>query len=351
MIDPEKIRRRLDEVWGSLGRQADAEGHEVMRACALTLIAVVDAEDHSETIAETLAELMREHPSRAIVVRLAKGQGDALEADVEARCWMPFGQRRQICSEQIVIDCTEKTLADVPGVILPLAIADLPVVLWCASERAWRSGAFPELAEPAGRVILDTMRVGHPLELLEAMKSRRGRAPGLGLIADLSWTRLTRWRSLLAQVFENELYRKQIPNFSEVVIEYEGIEGAPVPPTGLLLSGWLLSILGWRWEGGLPAGLRFCRRPADCRPARLAAFELLSHHEPVTRIAIARSGESCGEVRVEVAGLEPVRNRVSLPRSTDRLLLGEELAIYKPDPTFEQSLEWAVRVGRALTES
>ncbi len=367
MIDPEKLRRRLDEVWAGLGHQAGAEGHEVMRACALTLIAVADAGKLSETASETLAELMRQHPSRAILVRLAAGQADVLEADVEARCWTPFGTRRQICSEVIAIDCSEKTLGDLPGVILSLVVADLPVVLWCASDRARRLPAFASLAQPAGRIILDSVRAERPLELLASLKAtapsrdRKGADPslsqepesplrsrlGAGLVADLSWTRLTRWRSLLAQAFENELYRKQISRFSKIIIHCEGAGNAAVPPTALLLAGWLLSRLGWKVDAGLPPGLQFERRSAGCRPARLCAFEL---HSPDMSIAIARSGESLGEVRVEMAGLEPVRNRVSLPRSTDVLLLGEELNISRPDPIFEESLEWAVRLGIATNE-
>ena len=341
VIDPEQLRRRLDQVWLDLGRQADAEGHEVMRACALTLIAVVEEDGDPESAAETVAQLMREHPSRAIVVRLASGDRHLLEADVDARCWMAFGGRQQICSEQIVIRCSEKNLSEIPGVILPLIVADLPVVLWCSSERASRSAAFPQLIEPAGRVILDTFRFTNPVEALESLQAR--------VVADLSWTRLTRWRSLLAQVFENRLYRSRLPHISEAVIHYEGAEEARVPPTALLLAGWLTSRLGWPCDGErVPAGLRFERRPAECRPSRLAAFELISRRELSTRISIARTGEACGDVRVEVAGLEPVMNRVSLPRSTDLLLLGEELAIQKPDPIFAESLECAVRIGRAL---
>lgn len=348
-IDPEKLRKQLDEVWISLAREADAGGREVMRACALTLITVVEEEDDPEAGAETLAALMREHPGRTILIRLAAGGGALLEADVEARCWMPFGGRQQICSEQIVIRCSEKTLPEVPGVVLPLVVADLPVVLWCSSPRACRSEAFGPLAAPAGRVIVDTL-VGAPrLEAWDELadQSRRGGA----LVADLSWTRLTRWRALLAQVFENELYRRQLPYFCDLAVHYEGTS---LPPTALLLAGWLASTLGWQWAGRrlqsrqAEAQLRFERHPAASRPGRLSSFELMSRHDPATRIVVARSGPACGEVRVEVAGLEPVMNRVSLPPSTSLLLVGEELAIHAPDPVFERSLQAARQIVRTL---
>ena len=65
---------------------------------------------------ETLALLMREHPSRAVVVRVRDVDAPELEAKVLAQCWMPFGQRRQICCEQIEISTSNASLVDVPAV-------------------------------------------------------------------------------------------------------------------------------------------------------------------------------------------------------------------------------------------
>lgn len=347
VIDPEKLRKRLDEVWVSLGQEASAQGNSVMRACALTLIAVVDDDASIDSAAETLAQLMRQHPSRAIVVALARGEEALLDAGVDARCWMPFGGRQQICSEQIVIRCSEKTLGEVPSVVLPLIVPDLPAVLWCASERAARSPALPSLAAPVGRVLFDTFRAADPVAALERLSGVAG-LPAGPLIMDLSWTRLTRWRTLLAQVFENERYRAHLRDIAEAVIHYEGSLPQRVPPTALLLAGWLATRLGWPCDA---ARIRFEHERAAFPSTRLHAFELRSRGVPATRISILRTAESFGEVRVEMPGLEPVMNRVSLMRANDVLLLGEELAIEKPDLAFRESLPCALGIGRAASKS
>jgi len=330
VIDPEKIRRELDEVWTTLGREAGEAGEEVMRACALTLITVVDEDQNPDAVLQSLAELMREHPSRSIVVRVAAGEDDRLEAGVDARCWRPFGGRQQICSEQIVMQCSQKTLAEAPGVILPLVVADLPAVLWCPSARACRSPAFPALAATAGRIILDTGRC-----------PEAGAVPGAAAAADLSWTRLTRWRALLAQVFENDLCRRRIGDFSRLTVYYEFPRGAGIPRAALLLAGWVGSRLGWDADRAR-GGLRF-EGSEGSGPGRLRGFELDAEGEagPAIRISIARHGPASGQVRVDVAGHEPLMNRVSLQPSTDVLLLGEELGIQGRDAVFEQSREWA----------
>ena len=59
---------------------------------------------------------------------------------------MPFGHRRQICCEQIEITASDVSLPDVPAVVLPLAVADLPVMLWCRSARLFSLPAFATLA-------------------------------------------------------------------------------------------------------------------------------------------------------------------------------------------------------------
>ena len=86
-------------------------------------------------LGETIAALMPEHPARAMVIRLCGSGEAALSERVYSQCWMPFGQRRQICCEQIEIVSADASLADLPPVVLPLAVPDLPLMLWCRSPR------------------------------------------------------------------------------------------------------------------------------------------------------------------------------------------------------------------------
>jgi hypothetical protein len=66
-VQPEKILKDLGKLWVDLGTQ-DENG--VLRACALTFIVVVQETQDAGVIGETIAALMHEHPSRAIVIRV-----------------------------------------------------------------------------------------------------------------------------------------------------------------------------------------------------------------------------------------------------------------------------------------
>jgi hypothetical protein len=95
-LQPDRILRELSELWVSFGKQDGGESTGVLRACAMTLLVVAGAEEDAADVGETLASLMRDHPSRAIVVRVFDAEKAGLEARVFAQCWMPLGHRRQI---------------------------------------------------------------------------------------------------------------------------------------------------------------------------------------------------------------------------------------------------------------
>src|SRR6266536_1879491 len=137
-VAPEHILKELTHLWVSLGKQGETEtAAGVLRACTMTLIVIAEESEDVGALGETLAALMPEHPARSILIRL-RGAGEAtLTERVYAQCWLPFGQRRQICCEQIEIIATDAALADIAPVVLPLAVPDLPVIIWLRSARLW----------------------------------------------------------------------------------------------------------------------------------------------------------------------------------------------------------------------
>src|SRR5229473_1705452 len=251
-IQPDRVLHELSELWVSLGKQNGDEAAGVLRACAMTLVVVAEEREDAAEVGETLALLMREHPSRAVVVRVRDVNAPELEAKVLAQCWMPFGQRRQICCEQIEISTSNSSLVDVPAVVLPLVVADLPVILWFRPARLFASPALIDLSRIATKTIIDSAVFPDP----KAGLQRLARASSSGLrVGDLAWTRLTRWRELIAQIFENPVYFSHLPSITEVTISHP--RGAP--PVGTrYMAAWLRLCLG---KAGSNARIRWS--PAD----------------------------------------------------------------------------------------
>jgi hypothetical protein len=152
-VRPERILKDLRNLWVDLGKN-DPAG--VLRACAMTLIVLVEEERDAQAIGETLACLMHEHPSRAIVLRVRSGDEESLSARVFAQCWTPFGGRQQICCEQVEIISSLRSFTDVTSVLRALVVPDLPVVLYCPSEGLWPLPEFAALLPLASKLIINS---------------------------------------------------------------------------------------------------------------------------------------------------------------------------------------------------
>lgn len=262
VIQPEKILRELDELWVNLGKQEEAAaGNGVLRACAMTLL-VASAEPFEEAeVGETLALLMRDHPSRAIVLRIAATGEPRLDSRVYAQCWMPFGRRQQICCEQVEVAASVGRLLDVAPVVRSLLVPDLPVAMWVRSRELLDAPEFAPLLDTATKVIVDSAGVAD----LAGQAARIARlSRGERRVGDLAWTRLTRWRESIAGMFDSPVYAAKLDAIRNVRIDYEGDH---IPMGCCYLAAWL--------RHSLRRGLEFhFARVGDCTRARVQSVAL-----------------------------------------------------------------------------
>ncbi|HEX3745765.1 MAG TPA: glucose-6-phosphate dehydrogenase assembly protein OpcA [Bryobacteraceae bacterium] len=315
-ISPERILKELADLWVDSGKQGQAEGGSgVLRACSMTLLVLAEAQEDTQDLGETIAALMPEHPARTILVRLS-GAGDrSLAERVYSQCWMPFGQRRQICCEQVEITVSDGALADLQSVVLPLTVADLPLIVWCRSSRLLGMPAFREIANLAHKVILNSSTAADPAALLPRMSGAIEHGIMLG---DLSWTMLTRWREMLAQVFENQANAALLRRVDGIDVEWGGSRYLPA----LYLGAWVRDSLAA--AGGAPR-LQFARTSdGDALRVRLSGDGVTAEVERADdRMVVTLNGSS---------------QCTNLPQATDYLLMREELGIVRHDPVFEKTL-------------
>ena len=333
-IQPESILRELAELWVSLGKESDhGQPAGVLRACTMTLITLVEEAEDPTDVWSTMAALMPEHPSRAMVIRFRQSTARELASRVFSQCWMPFGHRRQICCEQIEISASDASLPDLAAVVLPLTVPDLPVMLWCRSARVFGLHDFEQIARIAHKLLLDSSNFPESATILAEIE-RRSRARQV--LGDLAWTRLTRVRELISQIFEGRSYLARLPEVAEVKISF----GGTVPPTtGYYLAAWLLDCLE---SAGAHPRLRWEPAPANS-PGRLSRIQLTGGAGDGLHIAICVSGDRerpCGDVQIDSLASHTV-----FPPDNDYVLLREELSIPGRDPVYEKSLARAVALA------
>jgi len=328
-IAPDRILHEMADLWVTLGKQGEGDAG-VLRACSMTLVVAAEESDDAQAIGETLAALMPEHPSRAIVIRFRSGDGRDLSSRVFAQCWMPFGHRQQICCEQIEITASDASLADLAAVLVPLKVPDLPVILWCRSPRVFGLPAFPQLAAVAQKVVLDSTAFEPQASAFAGLSAAvaAGRS-----VADLSWTRLTRWRELIAQIFENRAQMAHLAEIARIAIHYSS---AAAPATAYYLAAWLME--GLEKMGAHPEVV-FAADPGE--PAgRLTLVELRAQGGTDALVSIRLIEGRTADVRV--GGL---LSKTLLPALNDYSLMREELSIPGRDPVFERALAAAARLA------
>ncbi len=313
-VRPERILKDLEALWVELGQSDPDKRNAVLRACALTLLVALDENDDAQEASETVAELMHEHPSRAIVLRVDPQPGGALDARVVAQCWMPFGRRQQICCERIEIGAPAERLEEVPRLILGVTVPDLPFVLWCRGARLCGDSRLESLYAVVDKLIVDSAEFRSAAEGLAFVRA----SSALRLTGDLAWTRLTPWREMVALLFDDPAGELSPASVERVRIAHGG---AARPAPAEYLAGWL------RYTLPRPAEMIF-----EPRPREDAAIVELAFEGGGARASVSVEGAFA------VLRMHARECRLPFPPRPLSELLREELGILERDAAFEASL-------------
>jgi glucose-6-phosphate dehydrogenase assembly protein OpcA len=180
----------------------------------LTLIIVCEEDEYGDALAAS-AQAGREHPSRILLVVTGPGRQTSLDAEVRIGEGTP--------GEVVIVRMRGALTSHPASVIRPLLLPDSPVVTWYPGKCPSNMGS-DELASLAVRRLTDAARAARPMAALRARAENY--LPG---DTDLSWTRLTPWRALLAASLDQ--YPAKI---KRVTVEAERNN-----PSADLLAAWL----------------------------------------------------------------------------------------------------------------
>ncbi|MFI6283798.1 glucose-6-phosphate dehydrogenase assembly protein OpcA [Streptomyces sp. NPDC051018] len=275
----------------------------------LTLVIVTDEENAYDAL-KAASEASREHPSRTLVVikRVSRSPRDRAQArlDAEVRVGADAGT-----GETVVLRLYGEVTNHAQSVVLPLLLPDAPVVVWWPVNAPLDPAADP-LGALAQRRVTDAYAAEQPTRELAARAESY--TPG---DTDLSWTRITPWRSMLAAALDQV-------SCEVTAVEVEGEE---FNPSVELLAMWLADRLK------VPV-----RRTSSPGPG-LTAVRLES---TCGRIVLDRADGSLATLSIEG---QPDR-AVALKRRDTAELIAEELRRLDPDDTYASALRYGIdRLG------
>lgn len=300
--DTASIARRLVQL--------REQGGIVTTGRVLTLIVLAKSEDDLENIISTVNSVSREHPSRVLVLVSDDPRLDN-RLDAELRVGGDAG-----AAEIVVMHMAGEIGQHHSSVVTPLLLPDTPVVAWWPSEAPQVPAATP-IGRIAQRRITDSLCDPNS----NAIYTRRtGYTPG---DSDLSWSRLTNWRGVLASAFD-------LPPHSPVTSV--SIYGPQESPSVEVAAGWLADRLG------LPVN-RY-----STGEKKIPVDEKGRAKPPVTSVAFERENGQTLRIDIESATTASVTNgdqppfKVAVSRPTRSECLAEELRHLDHDTAYGRAL-------------
>lgn len=224
--------RDVERELGRLRHGAGVPGHlPRLRTSVMTHIAWVP-ERWEEAAMDTLAGLAERHPSRTIVLLPRPEEArDALDGDVDLRCFVRGGEDRQVCSEVIVLRLCGRRAASPASVVEPLLVADLPVFLRWRGALPFGAPELEQLTGVADRLVVDSTEWPEPAALYSRLPELFERIT----VSDIAWARLQPWREAVAALWPG-------------IADTASVRVAGPEAEALLLSAWIGARLGRRVE-------------------------------------------------------------------------------------------------------
>ena len=281
--------REVEEELGRLRHAAAAPGSAPnLRTSVMTHIAWVP-ERWVDAATDTLAGMGERHPSRTILLfPRPDDPRDALDGEVDLRCFVRAGEQGQVCSEVILIQLCGPRAKAPASVAMPLLIPDLPVFLRWRGEPWFGDPALDQLSDVADRLVLDSDEWSECDATLMRLPEIFDRIA----VSDIAWAKVQPWREACASLWPE-------------IADGETLRVAGPRGETLLLWGWL--------------------------QARLRK-ELDLEHEPAGEVEL-----------VEIDGDEVPVPRAKRGSSSD--LLSDQLEIFSRDRIYEEAVRGLAHVA------
>ena len=217
------VEERLAELRG--GERGEA------RTQLLDLVVLTDDPREAKRMTRLLEQLPGNRPSRAIIALAAHGARELDAAAEVVTTPSPSGAGELRC--ELVTLAAGDEGAVLPSLIASLLLPDLPVFLLLRLD--------PERWEPlvkacwsfASRVVVDSTGERSGLHSLPGLLAREPKRS----VTDLSWSKLTGWRELVARLFDPPRATRALARLDHIQVTHAGRSQAQAR----LLAAWILS--------------------------------------------------------------------------------------------------------------
>jgi glucose-6-phosphate dehydrogenase assembly protein OpcA len=354
--DVSSIEHELQQQW-----RIHASTRTVVRTRTLNLVI---ASPETQMPAELVEQVTQAHPCRVLVLERTR-EPSKLHAEISTSCASAQSGTSCLVREEVrLLAPAQLEGGKIESLVVPLLVSDVPVFLWWRGTPDFTSELFVRLAAHANRVILDSSEFKSAwsglTEIARAISSQSWRAR----ISDLAWGRMTIWRELTTQFFDNRRCGEHPQHIRLARIAYGG--GDHLPADAVLLAAWVAHQLGWRaaQPTQVSAATRnthfrlALQRDGDQReiefvsdgaaPPGIASLQLVAEGERAGLFTIEHTPDYHSLVTTSrLAGQEQVQRTVRSRISTLPEMIVRELSLTGRDVLYEQVLIAMSEIGGA----
>lgn len=347
--DVSAIERELRRQW-----QEQPFGESVVRTRTLNLV-IISRTDSVPP--EVIAQLTEAHPCRAIVVDLS-AEVATIAAHVASSCILTHTGASCLAREEVRLRTPVGVESrKLESMVASLLVAGLPTFLWWRGEPDVNSPVLTRLSAHCDRMVVDSADSRHPLSGVVALHRAisGGRLPA---VTDLAWSRITAWRELTAQFFDNRQCAEFANHIRQARIADLTRDG--MSSDALLFAAWVARQLDWHpirlqaprqeehriaFQGaGEPCEVQFISHHGTGRG--LESVQLIAPGNNKATFSVERTADAAGLITTTQLGTQQQVQRTVRNRSLDVAeMLGRELWSTSRDTLYERVLSVAAEMA------
>lgn len=288
------------------------------RTAVMTLVGVAHTDEDARRASEALRVLAGHHPSRILLIRPEPDLVASLGAT--ATLYGLDTEHHRTTFEEVVLEVGGQAANHLDSLVEAFTLSDLPVAVWYVNSIPLASDP---LLSVATAILVDSRDAPDPGQLRSLLQLARRRT-----LVDLSWSRLTPWRELLAGLFEPPTSRRWLESLESVEI------AGKIGPRRLL-GGWITAQTGLAPRRIALADARHVSLRLTCRSEDGEASFVVERVEG-QRLVVAEAVLPDGETHRMTATLA----EDPLARS-----LADALTHLRPDAVWERALSSATALS------
>ena len=239
IVPPSRIQEELDILWNA------EDNKNKIRASLFNIIFFTKKSPRDDYVRRISSKLIEKFPARIFFISFDESSSENSLKTAVAVMSTEQGEYSITCG-LIEISAQGDGGKQVPFILLPHIIPDLPVFLVWEEDPAVENALCNELKGFATRIIFDSETTEDLCRFSKAVMKIQSSTNCE--IADLNWARLETWRDLLSATFSTPERIEQLQNTASITITYNAQETPFFCHTkiqSIYLQAWIASRMNW----------------------------------------------------------------------------------------------------------